>query len=180
MICGQGTIGLEFMQQVPDLDAILVPVGGGGLISGISTAVKAIKSSIIVIGESRALKPCIDIINVMPLIGVEPSVADDAQRSKRNNTLIKHESTPDTVADGLRTSLGPNTWPVVRDVVDDILTASEADIVKALHLVWQRMKILIEPSAAVGVAVAIGEEFNTTYPQLKKVGIVLCGGILKI
>ena len=114
---------------------------------------------------------------IYSIIGVEPADADDARRSKQAHALIKHECTPITVADGLRTSLGSNTWPVVRDLVDDVLTASEQDIITALHLVWQRMKFLIEPSAAVGVAVAIGADFAAKYKDISKVGVILCGGI---
>ena len=115
--CGQGTVGLELIQQVKDLtagaglDAVIVPVGGGGLISGIATAVKALCPGVRV-------------------IGAEPERAADAFRSKRSGTLCGHdcEGMPDTVADGLRTTLGSTTWPVVRDSVDEIVTVSEVDI----------------------------------------------------
>ncbi|CAN0496430.1 unnamed protein product, partial [Scytosiphon promiscuus] len=115
--CGQGTVGLELIQQVKELtggaglDAVIVPVGGGGLISGIATAVKALCPGVRV-------------------IGAEPERAADAFRSKRSGALCGHdcEGMPDTVADGLRTTLGSTTWPVVRDSVDEIVTVSEADI----------------------------------------------------
>jgi serine racemase len=157
VISGQGTIAIEILQQVSDLDAIIVPVGGGGLISGIATAAKAIKGDILI-------------------IGAEPSNADDALRSKEAKQLIKNTTTPTTIADGLRTSLGANTWPVVRDLVDDVMAVSEDEIKTALYLVWQRMKVMIEPSAAVSVAVAISAAFGNKYPSIKKVGVILCGG----
>lgn len=94
---------------------------------------------------------------------------------------MKHnpDNTLDSVADGLKTTLGPNTWPIVRDLVDDIYTVSEEEILKATKLVWERLKVCIEPSAGVGVAVAMGEEFNSKYTTesgIKNVGIILCGG----
>eukprot|EP00595_Chromulina_sp_UTEXLB2642_P000779 CAMPEP_0196764400 /NCGR_PEP_ID=MMETSP1095-20130614/6034_1 /TAXON_ID=96789 ORGANISM="Chromulina nebulosa, Strain UTEXLB2642" /NCGR_SAMPLE_ID=MMETSP1095 /ASSEMBLY_ACC=CAM_ASM_000446 /LENGTH=159 /DNA_ID=CAMNT_0042119855 /DNA_START=267 /DNA_END=743 /DNA_ORIENTATION=- len=135
VISGQGTVAIEFLSQVPNLDIIIVPVGGGGLISGIATAAKAIKPDIII-------------------IGAEPEEANDAFRSKTSNQWIKNDKPPTTIADGLKTSLGPNTWPIVNSLVDEVITVSEDEIKHALKLVWERMKCLIEPSAAVGVAVA--------------------------
>ena len=113
---------------------------------------------------------------------------DDAKRSFSEGKLLKHTpgNTLDSVADGLKTTLGPNTWPIVRDLVDDIFTVSEEDILKATRLVWERLKVCIEPSAGVGVAVAMGDEFNSKYTEekgIQNVGVILCGGnvdILKI
>ena len=103
---------------------------------------------------------------------------DDAKRSFDAKTLLQHH--PDnplvSVADGLKTTLGPNTWPIIRDMVDDIFTVSEWEILKATKLIWERLKICIEPSAGVGVAVALSETFHEKYPTLEHVGIVLCGG----
>lgn len=85
----------------------------------------------------------------------------------------------DSVADGLRTTLGPNTWPIVRDLVDDIITVSEDEILRATKLVWERLKVVVEPSAGVGVAVAMGSEFNGKYPVssgIQNVAVILCGG----
>ena len=104
---------------------------------------------------------------------------DDAKRSFEAQTLLQHD--PDnllnSVADGLKTTLGPNTWPIVRDMVNDIFTVSELEIVAATKLVWERLKICIEPSAGVGVAVALSKAFHEKYgAEVKHVGIVLCGG----
>jgi len=113
---------------------------------------------------------------------------NDAKRSKEAGKLLGHD--PDnklnSVADGLKTTLGPNTWPIVRDLVDDIITVSEDDILSATKLIWERLKVCIEPSAGVGVAVALGDEFRSKYrleDGITNVGVVLCGGnvdILKI
>ena len=134
VIAGQGTIALELLDECPQLDAIIVPLGGGGLISGIALAAKALKPSI-------------------RIIGAEPELAGDGAASKREGS-IQPAMKPVTMADGLRTSLGPLTFPVVRDLVDEIVLVSEADIAAHMQIVWERMKITIETSAAVGVAVA--------------------------
>lgn len=157
IISGQGTVGLEILEQVPYLEAIIIPIGGGGLISGITIAAKSINPNIII-------------------IAAEPASADDAFKSKQVGSIVIHEKLPDTIADGLRTNLGSNTWPVIRDLVDRVILVSEDEIRSALRLVLERMKCVIEPSAAVGVAVALGEEFRILYPTLQNVGIVLCGG----
>lgn len=154
VIAGQGTIALELLAQVEDLDAIIVPLGGGGLISGITIA-------------ACALRPGIRII------GAEPETVGDAAESKRLGTRQPATGAV-TIADGLRTSLGDLTWPVVRDLVDSVVTVSESEIKSALKLVYERMKLVIEPSSAVGVAAAIGplrdrHDFNSA-------GIILCGG----
>ena len=106
---------------------------------------------------------------------------DDAKRSFTEGKLLKHspDNNLDSVADGLKTTLGPNTWPIVRDLVDDIFTVSEEEILKCTKLVWERLKVSIEPSAGVGVAVAMGDEFNAKYSTasgINNVGIILCGG----
>lgn len=157
VIAGQGTIALELLDECPQLDAIIVPLGGGGLISGIALAAKALKSSI-------------------RIIGAEPELAGDGAASKREGS-IQPAMKPVTMADGLRTSLGPLTFPVVRDLVDEIVLVSEADIAAHMQLVWERMKITIETSAAVGVAVACSvwmRERNNA--NMQDVGVVLCGG----
>ena len=113
---------------------------------------------------------------------------DDAKRSFEAGKLLGHESDNklNSCADGLKTTLGPNTWPIVHDLVDDIFTVTEVDILRATKLIWERLKVMIEPSAGVGVAVALGEEFRKKYSVengFEKVGIVLCGGnvdVLKI
>jgi serine racemase len=115
----------------------------------------------------------------------EPSKLDDAKRSFEEGKLLVHhpDNKLDSVADGLRTTLGPNTWPIIRDLADDILTVSEEDILRATKLVWERLKVAIEPSAGVGVAVAMGNEFNAKYSVengIQNVGIILCGGNVDI
>jgi len=155
VIAGQGTIALEFLEQCPDLEAIIVPVGGGGMISGVAIAAKAVRPSIRV-------------------IGAEPAGADDAFRSKRSGTR-QPPPAAETIADGLRTGLGDLTWPVVRDLVDEIITVEEQSIVEAMRLVFERMKVVIEPSAAVGVAVALDRRFSAR-SGLSPTGVILCGG----
>ena len=155
IIAGQGTIGLELFEQVPQLDAIVVPVGGGGLISGICIAAKSLDPSI-------------------RIFAAEPLGADDAARSKAAGKLIP-QTGPDTIADGLLTSLGDLTWPIIRDLVERVITVSEEQIVEAMRLAWERAKLLIEPSAAVGVAVALSEQFKAM-EGMERVAVVLSGG----
>lgn len=155
VIAGQGTAALEMLEDHPDLDAVLAPVGGGGLISGFTVAAKGLNSSIRV-------------------FGAEPLGADDAARSKAAGKWIP-QTGPNTIADGLLTSLGQLTWPIIRDQVERIFTVSEEQIVAAMRLVWERMKLVIEPSAAVGVAVILSDEFRSL-SNLRKVGVVFCGG----
>jgi len=153
VIAGQGTCGLEILQEVPDLDVIVTPVGGGGLLSGTALAAH---------GVSPGTR----------VIGAEPAAADDAWRSFTTGILVPSDN-PRTIADGLRTSLGPNTFPIVRARVWRIVTASEPSIVQAMRLVWERMKIVIEPSAAVPLA-AIME--GTLDLKGGRAAIVLSGG----
>jgi serine racemase len=115
------------------------------------------------------------------IILAEPQEMDDAKRSKDAGKLLGHEAGNElnSVADGLKTTLGPNTWPIVRDLVDDIITVSEDDILRATKLIWERLKVCIEPSAGVGVAVVLGADFREKYPVeagIKNVGVILCGG----
>jgi threonine dehydratase/serine racemase len=155
VIAGQGTAALELLEDVPDLDAVVAPVGGGGLLSGLCVA-------------ARGLDPAIRVF------GAEPLGADDAARSKAAGTWVP-QTGPNTIADGLLTSLGQLTWPIIRDQVEAVYTVTEPQIVAAMRLVFERMKLVIEPSAAVGVAVVLGEEFRAL-DGVKKVGVVLCGG----
>jgi len=157
VIAGQGTIALELLDECPQLDAIIVPLGGGGLISGIAIAAKALKPSV-------------------RIIGAEPELAGDAAASKREGA-IQPAMRPATIADGLRTALGPLTFPVVRDLVDEVVLVSEADIAASMRFTWERMKITIEPSAAVGVAVACSAWMRRNEnADMRDVGVVLCGG----
>ena len=155
VIAGQGTSALELLEQVPRLDAIVAPVGGGGLLSGICVAAKG-------------LNPAVRVF------AAEPLGADDAARSMAAGKLIP-QTGPDTIADGLLTSLGELTWPIIRDHVERVVTVSEEEIVAAMQLVWERAKLLIEPSAAVAVAAVLAEEFRAV-EGIDRVGVVLSGG----
>ncbi len=155
VIAGQGTAALELIHQVPELKAVLVPIGGGGMISGYAIALAGIKPSV-------------------KVFGAEPLAAGDAAESLA--TGIRQPAKPPTsIADGLLTSLGEITWPIVQSRVFKIFTVTEDEIRAALKLVWERMKLCIEPSAAVGVAVALSEAFRNE-PGCDRIGIVLCGG----
>lgn len=154
VIAGQGTAALELLADVPDLDAVVVPVGGGGMLSGYCVAVKGVKPAVRV-------------------FGAEPLNADDAARSLATGER-QPPLPPNSIADGLLTNLGELTWPIIREHVESVVTVTEAEIVAAMRLVWERMKLVIEPSAAVGVAVVLGEPFRAT--NAERVGVVLCGG----
>mmetsp|Transcript_65026 Transcript_65026/g.146706 ORF Transcript_65026/g.146706 Transcript_65026/m.146706 type:complete len:436 (-) Transcript_65026:224-1531(-) len=134
----------EGQEEEAPLDVLVVPVGGGGLISGCAIACKAKWPSMLV-------------------VGAEPAAMDDAARSKKAGELLGNEpgvTSSYTVADGLRTQLGPNTWPPVRDLVDAVVTLEEEDILSATRLVWSRMKLQIEPSAGVGVACLMSDDLR--------------------
>lgn len=154
IIAGQGTAALELLEEIPDLDAIIAPIGGGGLMAGVTIA-------------TRALKPDAKVF------AAEPLGADDAARSKAQGTLIP-QTAPKTIADGLLTSLGTLTWPVLRDRVEEVITVKEDEIVAAMRLMWERAKLLIEPSAAVPVAAALSGRLPTSTGQ--RLGIILSGG----
>ena len=157
VMAGQGTVAAEFLSQVPELDVLVCPVGGGGLLSG--TAVAA-----------RALKPR------MRVYGAEPAGADDAARSLHSGTL-QPSLDPHTIADGLRGALAPRTFAEIRRGVDDILTVSETAIIAAMRELWEVLKIIVEPSGAVPYAAV-----RTAGAPLKaqRVGIVLSGGNLDL
>ena len=153
IISGQGTVALEFLEQQPDLDVILTPVGGGGLLSG--TAISA-----------KSLKPNIEVI------AAEPEEANDAYQSFKHGKLVPAYST-NTIADGLRTSLGELPFKIIKSKVDNIITVDEASIVSAMRFIWERMNMIIEPSSAVPVAAL----FNNKECFIdKKVGIIITGG----
>lgn len=157
IIAGQGTAALELLEQQPDLDAIISPIGGGGLMSGTCIAAHGLKSSV-------------------RIFAAEPAGADDAARSMKTGVLQPQDK-PNTIADGLLTAMGSMTWPIVRDHVERVITVSDQQIIAAMRLVWERMKIIIEPSAAVPVAVALSDEFNVLPREnLQRVGIILSGG----
>jgi len=156
VIAGQGTAGLELVEQLDGrMDAVIAPVGGGGLVGGVAVAVKG------VLPGAR-------------VFAAEPRGADDAARSKAAGEWIL-QTAPDTIADGLLTSLGEHTWPLIRDVVDGIFVVEEAEIERAMRLVWERMKLVVEPSAAVPVAAVLSKDF-VELPGLERVGVILSGG----
>eukprot|EP00741_Cyanophora_paradoxa_P001352 tig00000480_g1308.t1 len=156
VISGQGTLALELLEEVPDLDALLVPVGGGGMLSGVALA-------------ARGARP------VIRVLAAEPLEADDVARSFAEGRLVP-QTAPATVADGLRTGMSPLTWSIIRENVEGVITVTEEEIVRAMRLVFERMKLVIEPSAAVGVAAALTETFRTKVKGCRRVGVVLCGG----
>ena len=155
VIAGQGTVALELLEEVPDLDALIVCVGGGGLIAGCAIA-------------GRGAKPGLRVF------GAEPTGADDAARSKAAGQWLP-QTGPNTIADGLLTSTGELTWPVIRDEVERVFTVTDDEIRAAMRLVWERMKLIVEPSGAVAAAVALGPAFRSL-PGLKKVGVTFSGG----
>ncbi|XP_074888783.1 serine racemase isoform X2 [Buteo buteo] len=157
VIAGQGTIALEVLEQAPEVNAIVAPVGGGGMIAGIAVAIKALRPDV-------------------KVFAAEPRNADDCYQSKVRGELTPNLHLPDTIADAVKTSIGPNTWPIIRDLVDDVLTVSEEEIKRATRLVWERMKLLIEPTAGVGVAAVLSEQFQAVPRDVENVCIVLCGG----
>ena len=153
VIAGQGTAALELLADVPDLDVVMTPVGGGGLLSGTSIAV-------------AALAPRVRVI------GAEPEMADDAFRSLQTGS-IQPSVNPRTVADGLLTSLSPRTFAIIRQNVERIVTVGEAAIITAMKFVWERAKIVIEPSAAVPVGALWERKVDLAG---LRVGIILSGG----
>jgi threonine dehydratase/serine racemase len=155
IIAGQGTAALELLEDVPGLEALVAPVGGGGLLAGTALA-------------ARGLNPALRVF------AAEPLGADDAARSRAAGRLLP-QTGPKTIADGLRTSLGELTWPVLRDLVERVVTVTEEQIVAAMRAAWERAKLLIEPSAAVAVAAVLTDEFRAL-PGMRRVGVILSGG----
>jgi threonine dehydratase len=153
VIAGQGTAALELLEDYPDLDVILAPVGGGGLLSGTAIAAQGVAPAIRV-------------------IAAEPEAADDACRSMAAGRIIPSLD-PKTIADGLLTSLGDLTFPIIRERVERIVPVSEAGIVAAMKFVWERAKLVIEPSAAVPVGLLWERRFDLTG---LRVGVILSGG----
>ena len=158
VIAGQGTTGSEILDQLDGIgqgppDAVVVPVGGGGLLSGIAVAVK------------DRYPDCM-------IIGAEPAGADDAHRSFNQGTLVAQTS-PDTIADGLLTSLGKRNFAIISRLVDDIVLVDEAGIIEAMELIWTRTKLLVEPSGAVGVAAVLSHRGRFAN---RRVVTVLTGG----
>ncbi|KAJ4950647.1 hypothetical protein NE237_027479 [Protea cynaroides] len=158
IISGQGTIALELLEQVPQLDTIIVPISGGGLISGVALAAKSINPAI-------------------QVLAAEPKGANDAAQSKAAGRIVKLSET-NTVADGLRAFLGDLTWPIVRDLVDDVIIVEDKEIIEAMRLCYEILKVVVEPSGAIGLAAVLSEGFrdNPTWKDCKDIGIVLSGG----
>ncbi len=153
IVSGQATAAFELLQEYKDLDIVMAPVGGGGLISGTAIAAKAFNSKI-------------------KVFAAEPEMADDAYRSFKSGMLLPSVN-PNTIADGLRTSLSELTFKIISDKVDNILTVSEESIINAMRLIWERMKIIIEASSAVPLAAVLE---NPLIFKDKKTGIILSGG----
>lgn len=157
VISGQGTAAKELIEDYGEFDLIMAPVGGGGLLSGTAIAVKQLSPD-------------------CKVIAAEPEGADDACRSFKSKTLIPSVN-PKTIADGLLTSLGERNFAIIMDNVDDIVTVSEEKIIEAMRLIWERMKIVVEPSSAVSLAAILDNKVDI---QGKKVGIILSGGNLDL
>lgn len=155
IIAGQGTAALELLEEIHELDAIIAPIGGGGLMSGTAIASRSLNAK-------------------LRIFGAEPLGADDAARSKAAGRCLP-QLQPNTIADGLLTSLGERTWPVVRDLVEQVWTVTEEQIIAAMRLMWERAKLIIEPSSAVPVAAVLSEPFRKM-TNVKRVGIILSGG----
>ncbi len=153
IITGQATAAMELIHDIPQLDIIMSPIGGGGLTCGTALAV-------------RYLSPDTKIV------AAEPEGADDAYRSFRSGRLISSEK-PKTIADGLLTSLGDQTFPIVLEYVDDIVTVSEEGIIEAMRCLWERMKIIVEPSSSVPLGALLTRKLDAPG---KRIGIILSGG----
>jgi threonine dehydratase len=153
VMAGQGTAALELLEDAPDLGALVVPVGGGGLIAGSATVAKALRPSI-------------------QVVGVEPATGDDTRRSLQAGRRIRID-VPRTIADGLRVPVpGELTFEVNRRLVDEVVTVSDREIVEAMRVVFEEMKIVVEPSGAVGLAALLARRL----PRVPSVGIILSGG----
>jgi len=154
VIAGQGTAARELIEDAGSLDLLLVPCGGGGLLSGSALSARAL---------ARGCR----------VVGVEPELADDATRSFRTGTL-QTASNPATIADGARTpSLGTLTFPLVRENVDDMVTVADDDLVRAMRFVWERMKLVVEPTGVLGLAAALAGKVEV---RGQRVGVILSGG----
>ena len=152
VIAGQATVAKEFFDEINYLDFIIAPVGGGGLLSGSGLAARYFSPNTIV-------------------IGAEPEGADDAFRSLESGMIEPSQS--DTVADGLLTTLGTKTFPIIQETIKQIITVSDVEIIHAMRLIWERLKIIVEPSAAVAFAAMLREKAQF---RNKNVGIILSGG----
>lgn len=154
VMAGQGTAAKELFEEVGDLDVLLVPLGGGGLLSGCATVAKALNPN-------------------CQVIGVEPAAGNDGQQSFRSGKIVKID-TPVTIADGAQTAaLGHYTFPVIQERVDNILTATDDQLISAMKFFTSRMKIVVEPTGCLGAAVAFGDQLDI---RGKRVGVIISGG----
>ena len=153
IIEGQGTVTLEFLEQCPNLETIVSPVSGGGLLSGIICSVKNLNKTI-------------------KIYGAEPKEADDTFRSIKSGTIQVNQST-NTICDGLRAQIGTITFPIIKDNVEGILIIKEQDVIDSMKLIWETMKIIVEPSCAITLAAILK---NKSIFQGKKIGLILSGG----
>ena len=172
VMAGQGTLALELLAAVPNLDVIVVPISGGGLASGVAVAAKALTNGRIKViaaePRGRDSKPC----------------AADAAASKEKGEIVKSLPAPETVADGLRGQLGSLTFPIVRSLVDAVIVVSEQEIIDATRLVMERVKVVVEPSGAAALAAVLSPEFSKVVDgggkgsskKAERVGVVLSGG----
>ncbi len=153
IMAGQGTCAKELLEDYPDLDTIVSPVSGGGLLSGTLLSSKALKANI-------------------QVFGAEPVEADDAYRSLKLGKIVPNE-TINTICDGLRAQIGTLTFPVIADLVDDIITVTEEEIIDSMRMIWERLKMIVEPSSSItlGAILKNKDKFNG-----KKVGLIISGG----
>ena len=153
IMAGQGTCAKELLEDHPELDVIVSPVSGGGLLSGTLLSSKALKDKI-------------------QVFGAEPAEADDAYRSLKLGKIVPNE-TINTICDGLRAQIGGLTFPVISDLVDDIITVTEEEIIDSMRMIWERLKMIVEPSSSItlGAVLKNKDKFNG-----KKVGLIISGG----
>ena len=153
IMAGQGTCAKELLEDHPELDVIVSPVSGGGLLSGTLLSSKALKDEI-------------------QVFGAEPAEADDAYRSLKLGKIVPNE-TINTICDGLRAQIGTLTFPVIADLVDDIITVTEEEIIDSMRMIWERLKMIVEPSSSItlGAVLKNKDKFNG-----KKVGLIISGG----
>jgi len=155
VIAGQGTAARELILECKKLDAVLSPIGGGGLMSGTSIATRSM------LPKAR-------------IFGTEPIGADDAARSLSAKKFIPQEN-PDTICDGLLTSMGETTWPIIRDHVEQIITVEDNDVERAMTLIYEIFDMIVEPSGAISLAAVLSDEFKKL-DNINSIGIILCGG----
>jgi threonine dehydratase len=153
VILGNATAAAELLDELPDLEIIVAPVGGGGLIAGTALAAHYLSSGAVV-------------------IGAEPASADDAFRSLRDGVIYPSEN-PQTICDGLRTNLGDVNFPIIQDLVSQILLVEDTETISAMRLIYERLKIVVEPSSAIVLAAVLA---NQDLFAEKKIGLILSGG----